>query len=422
MKVVKIVNVGPIKQISIDLNKVNIFIGPQGSGKSTIAKIISYCSWVEKNVSIHQSLEEYKTDPKFFESRLISFHKLHGYFNEKSEIYYSSDIIDIHYKYSSFNIDWKSKHLYKRQKISYIPSERNLVILPEIEKVEFPHNNLRSFLFDWLDSRKKFNIDNCLNILDLDFAYYFNDSNKENHILSKAKESDIQLSEASSGLQSLIPLLTTIEYITNIFYQGGSTSFELDEIRRATSRKLLYEFIVNKIYPDKHYSGSLTDEEVEAVNKEIDEPNEEIQKGISQYHMIMDNLFKTSSSNLIIEEPEQNLFPATQKTFVYNLINKIINPSYEHTLTLTTHSPYVLYAINNCIMYSLVKEKLSEAENAVILCAQSALRPEQVSIYEITDGVLNKIQGKDGLIEENFFDSIMNGLMEGFYTMLNHYD
>ena len=41
-------NVGPIRSVDIRLNKVNVFIGQQGSGKSTIAKIVSFCSWLEK--------------------------------------------------------------------------------------------------------------------------------------------------------------------------------------------------------------------------------------------------------------------------------------------------------------------------------------------------------------------------------------
>ena len=40
-------NIGPIKDIDIELNKVNVFIGEQSSGKSTIAKIVSFCSWLE---------------------------------------------------------------------------------------------------------------------------------------------------------------------------------------------------------------------------------------------------------------------------------------------------------------------------------------------------------------------------------------
>ena len=44
-------NIGPIKNVDIELNKVNVFIGEQSSGKSTIAKIISFCSWLEKNAN-----------------------------------------------------------------------------------------------------------------------------------------------------------------------------------------------------------------------------------------------------------------------------------------------------------------------------------------------------------------------------------
>ena len=45
-------NIGPIKEVELDLNKINVFMGPQCSGKSTIAKIISYCSWYEKNTML----------------------------------------------------------------------------------------------------------------------------------------------------------------------------------------------------------------------------------------------------------------------------------------------------------------------------------------------------------------------------------
>ena len=37
-------NIGPIKDVDIELNKVNVFIGEQSSGKSTIAKFVSFFS------------------------------------------------------------------------------------------------------------------------------------------------------------------------------------------------------------------------------------------------------------------------------------------------------------------------------------------------------------------------------------------
>ena len=44
---IEISNVGPIEHVVLNLNKINVLMGEQSSGKSTIAKIISFCNWVE---------------------------------------------------------------------------------------------------------------------------------------------------------------------------------------------------------------------------------------------------------------------------------------------------------------------------------------------------------------------------------------
>lgn len=78
-------NIGPIKNVDIELNKVNIFIGEQSSGKSTIAKIVSFCLWLEKTVN--------KDDVFFGEGkeayrRLQTYHHIQSYFREDSVICY----------------------------------------------------------------------------------------------------------------------------------------------------------------------------------------------------------------------------------------------------------------------------------------------------------------------------------------------
>jgi len=95
---IEILNIGAIKEVKLNLNKVNIFMGEQSSGKSTIAKIISFCNWVEKDVSIHQSFNNYSSDKNYFIEKLENFHKMRGYFNENSEIKYESNTIKLHYK------------------------------------------------------------------------------------------------------------------------------------------------------------------------------------------------------------------------------------------------------------------------------------------------------------------------------------
>lgn len=42
--------VGPLKEVSLDIRRINMFMGPQATGKSTIAKIISQALWAEKKI------------------------------------------------------------------------------------------------------------------------------------------------------------------------------------------------------------------------------------------------------------------------------------------------------------------------------------------------------------------------------------
>lgn len=47
MQTLKIKNFGPIKDVKMEINNIMIFIGPQASGKSTIAKNIFYFNSVK---------------------------------------------------------------------------------------------------------------------------------------------------------------------------------------------------------------------------------------------------------------------------------------------------------------------------------------------------------------------------------------
>ena len=71
-------NVGPIKDVDIELRKVNVFMGPQGCGKSTLAKIISFCSWLEKD-----SDATMKAETGGLVSLMMKFHRMEGYFRDR---------------------------------------------------------------------------------------------------------------------------------------------------------------------------------------------------------------------------------------------------------------------------------------------------------------------------------------------------
>ena len=425
MTTIAIRNIGPIKEVKeIYLNKINVFMGLQSSGKSTIAKIISFCTWVEKDVATSQSLSEYQENKTYFRERLESFHKIKGYFNSDSYIHYKSEVIDIVWENEECSISWVDKYAYKRSKIAYIPSERNMVILPEARKSEFGNTNIRSFLFDWFETRKKYSNENKLSVLNLGVNYYYVEGSEEDHIKGNVNntEYDILLSNASSGVQSITPLIAMIEHLTKWIYNEDTISFEQNERRQRVNNILFREKVLKPYYKKEELSKEDRQKLVKDFMTKLEKKDKEAWTLFNIAKTISGNLFKTNNSQFIIEEPEQNLFPETQRDLVYYLLQKCLAKE-ENRLTFTTHSPYILYALNNCMMAGLVSDKMNKKELNKLKCNGSKVPPSFVSIYEIRNGVVDKtIQGEDGLISDNYFDQKMKDLMDDFYLMLNHYE
>lgn len=124
-------------------------------------------------------------------------------------------------------------------------------------------------------------------------------------------------------------------------------------------------------------------------------------------------------ANIFIEKPELNLCPATQRSLTYQLVKGTLNG--DHKLFITTNSQYILYALNNCMMGYLVKDKIPATDREKVTCKDACVNPEDVSVWEITDGSMRSIKEEDGLIGGNYLDNIMQEIMDEFYVMLNYY-
>ena len=83
---------GPVKQAVVDFKRINVLVGPQSSGKSTILKIASFCNWIEKHVQLTQSPGDW-VNPDVVKYHLFLFHKLDGYAYPGSVISYKSDTL-----------------------------------------------------------------------------------------------------------------------------------------------------------------------------------------------------------------------------------------------------------------------------------------------------------------------------------------
>lgn len=342
-------NVGPIEDVNLEFRRFNFLIGPQSSGKSTIAKVLSTCCWTEKEVETTMNEKAIKT-PEDFISLIEIFHNMDNYFSERSEIHYESDFVSIDLLgKKSFKISIKPESNYQRCKICYIPAERNFVTLNALEGFEFGPTNLRSFLFDWFKARTFYTADNKSEILNLGIRYYYDPmgTRYKDHVDKNDDTYDISLRCASSGIQSLVPLYVMVLYYTDQYFKTFNqvSSFEMNERSRLLWRRITDEYILKVLYPD--YSTARRGKFLTSANKLLQERDPRMMKVYAAAHKIFDNLAIPVKSSFIIEEPEQNLFPDTQVDFIERLVelcNK--KTKYKHDFTITTHSPYVLNMLN----------------------------------------------------------------------------
>lgn len=425
-------NVGPIRNVDINLNRVNVFIGPQSSGKSTIAKIVSSCSWVEKEVATMMD-ENAVADANAFLSLMVDFHKMINYFYEESEVLFETDVIRVSLKGKQKSIQLKDQKAYRREKICYIPSERNSVTLPELQGFEFGQTNLRSFLFDWFNARESYGEDNKTDILDLGVRYFYDPSeikykDQIEHINGKTYR--IPLGSASSGLQSVIPLQIMIQYYSNQYFDlfAEKTSYDSEVKLRKIRQQLIEAIVLQKMFPDE-YNTANRGELIKKVNGLLHKADAQAVSVLRDFQSEMERLTVPERTSFIIEEPEQNLFPRTQMDLLFNIISEIKNER-NHKLLMTTHSPYVLYALNNCLMAYLVKENLEENVKTEIDCVKYALNPKEVSVWSLKDGCVRNekdeingtIQDERGLIRKNYFNEVMRQVMGDFNKLLEYDD
>lgn len=385
-------NFGPIKDIDIELSRFTFFIGLQGCGKSTVAKVVSYCEWIEKEYSTTFSLDSFKSKEMFIE-RLMRFHKLNGYNQADTKIYYKSQYILIDYSSTNYKIELLKKFEYKRSKILYIPAERNLAIMPEIEKMSLEDISLRSFLFDWYDARKKYSKKQALEILNLGVRYFAedrSDGRKNKLIHQNGNTFEIMLSDASSGLQSLVPLEVVVQYYSHDFFEEkeNDVSFIYEEKRQKTYMAIMKELLLE----NEELSSEESIQKFTLWLQKLIANSEET----TEYDKIgnaMANLLFTHNTSFIIEEPEQNLYPSTQKDLLY-FIFSCCNEK-RHKCLITTHSPYLLNSVTILAKASQVKnianKELLDRLNEIIPL-QSCVDISEIEIYEFSDGNAKKLE------------------------------
>lgn len=391
MRKLTINHFGPVSKAELDLKAVNLFIGEQSVGKSTIAKLItivtdilSLCmvirgglsGWMDQLRSY--GLDIYSEDDYHIRYELIK-EGMHLVLTiNKGEVVASmskgeASIVDptlitkeliklkpIFHQKEYLNqvvaaID-TAKGAEPKEALSslqqvfynsiYIPAERSFFscfskALPALNLVNesIPRNLLR-FSLDYQNAKSVYNrYDSSL----LNVSYEYDGS--EDFFIDHSSGHKYQLSCASSGIQSTMPLLLVIEYAVN----------------------------------------------------------------------------KREYSSFVIEEPETNLFPDKQVELLRHILKTVKS---ERLLTITTHSPYLLSALNNSLFSGLLKERYGESiakELFDILDPDCVLTSSDCSVYSLGESVNGEgiycksvVDPETGMIDSNALDSVSLSLSAEF--------
>jgi hypothetical protein len=106
---------------------------------------------------------------------------------------------------------------------------------------------------------------------------------------------------------------------------------------------------------------------------------------------------KTAFIN-IVEEPEQNLFPTSQKQMLYSLL-EFNNMNDGNRLIMTTHSPYLINFLSIAIQGKYLKNEIIKSNKNNVLDELEKKIPQN-SLIDSTDVVIYQLNEVDGTINK----------------------
>ncbi len=397
MKLLTVKKFGPVESATIELRDINLFIGEQSIGKSTLAKLITiftdsvslfklvlvgHKGWLSQldsyNLDVYKD-DDYEIAYNIEQESLkidikISRHELFFSMTKDGKkitqipdqvplifalnpFYDSEKILEKFQEYVDDKKEEASEEtislLQFLRNSLYIPAERNLYtvvskLLPALTmaKATVP-NNLLQFMIDLQNAKSRYS-EFKIPLLGISYLY---DGTDDYFMMDEGRK--LPLASASSGIQSALPLLLVLQYAIN----------------------------------DNKYSS------------------------------------------YVIEEPECNLFPEKQVDLLQQIITMLSGEG--RIFTITTHSPYILSAFNNYLYAgSLVAEFGERISDKIteILPPGLHVSPSRCSVYSLGEningaGIYCKsiIDGETGMINYNALDSITASMSDEFDRLENCY-
>ena len=407
MKKLYLKNFGPIDSCEIIIEDFTILTGPQAAGKSTIAKAIAFfrtikddfceCLIKQKTTSIRTKLKtsvttqiRHKFLQLFGSSRAMDSNmQMKYHFDEDTFISVTlkytegGDFISPKFIFLTFseNIEKYINTPHDAESKETIISDLNALFKDDYETIFVPAGrNLitlltdqMNYLFTMMDAEQRKSIDYCTQkyverILKIRPSF---NSGIEKYIAIKGK------GKLNSEINKCIELAQSVLKGKYVFENGEEKLY----LNNNSSR-----------YVKINYTSSGQQEIVWLIN------------------ILLYQLANETKTFVIIEEPEAHLYPSAQKT-----ISEIISVfmGHQNTALVTTHSPYILGAINNMIFANKIAGKAgSSRHESVKTILDKKTWIKQCAAFYVNNGMVSSCLEKEG-------DLIKNEVIDGASESIN---
>lgn len=433
MRRIVIENFGPLNTVDLELDRqLQILIGPQASGKSTIVKVVYFCRKIRDYLADyalqiisngHSREEFYINFYKFLRKPFMGyfgttkhmrpFH-IQYYYDTEKEKYVDISLDKDHYAIFNFSDALKegiyklindATHVaanisenfadayfqeatffdsFKRQankifsddeRLLYIPAGRNLLAtIPDLIQSNF--GSTRSIV-QGIDISQ-------IDLITQEFIKYIRQM--RNTFGSKLDEVKMNYLKTVKGQIKNKDVDLACFLIKNIL--------KADYVSDREGEKLFYD---EENWVKLMFGSSGQQEVLWALN------------------IIFLSILKNEKTFLVFEEPESHIFPDAQ-VLIAQLVTLMIN-SNQSNVFLTTHSPYMLTAFNLLIFSGNIE---TTNDNPVVE-RQYRLKPNNIGAYIIPGNkskLQNLINGQRGLIDALEIDRISETINEKMDSLL----